>query len=84
MSILCGSLAHHPSSVVIDKSDRPTVLVDSLLDKICVEEKKQDRRQGKTLWQPSLLKFAHLGCQAIRYDRGCTSGAKGIDPPRQV
>jgi hypothetical protein len=41
--ILCGGLAYQPSSVVIDKGDRPTVLIDSLLHEVCVKEKKQDR-----------------------------------------
>jgi hypothetical protein len=35
-------LARHPSSVVIDKGDRPAILVDLLLHEMCVEEKKQD------------------------------------------
>ena len=41
--VLCSGLAHHPSSVVIDKGDRPTILIGSLLHEVCVEEKKQDR-----------------------------------------
>jgi hypothetical protein len=41
--VLCGGLAYYLSSVVIDKSDRPTVLVDSLLHEVCVKEQKQDR-----------------------------------------
>lgn len=40
--VLCGGRAHHPRSVVIDKSNRTTVLIDSLLDEIRIEEKKQD------------------------------------------
>jgi hypothetical protein len=41
--VLRGGRAHDPSSVVIDKSDSSTVLVDLLLNKICIEEEKQDR-----------------------------------------
>jgi hypothetical protein len=41
--ILCGGRAYDLSSVVIDKSDSPTVLVDPLLNKIYIKEEKQDR-----------------------------------------
>lgn len=41
----------------VDKSDRPTGLVDSVLHKICAAEKKQDWRKGRALWQLRLLEF---------------------------
>jgi hypothetical protein len=41
--VLYGGFAYYLSSVVIDKGDRLTVLIDSLLYEVCVEEKKQDR-----------------------------------------
>jgi hypothetical protein len=59
--ILRGGFAYDLSSVVIDKSDSPTVLVDPLLNKIYIKEEKQDRRQGGALWQPGLFKFSHFG-----------------------
>jgi hypothetical protein len=41
--ILRGGRTYDLSSIVIDKSDSPTVLVDPLLNKIYVKEEKQDR-----------------------------------------
>lgn len=41
--ILCGGLAHHPSNVVIDESNRATAPVDTVLHEICIEEMKQNR-----------------------------------------
>jgi hypothetical protein len=82
--VLRGGRAHDLSSVVIDKSDSPTVLVDLLLNKICIEEEKQDRRQGGALWQPGLFKFSHFGCLTTHYNRGRTSGAEGVNPAYQI
>ena len=41
--VLCGSRAYDLRYVVIDKSNRSAVVVDSLLDEIRIKEKKQDR-----------------------------------------
>jgi hypothetical protein len=41
--VLCSGRAYDLRCVVIDKSDRSAIVVDSLLDEIRIEEKKQDR-----------------------------------------
>jgi hypothetical protein len=40
--VLGGGLAHHSSSVAIDKSDRPAAPFDTVLKKICIEGMEQD------------------------------------------
>ena len=52
--------------------------------KVCVEEEKQDRRQGGALWQPSLFECSHTRCLAVHHDRGRAFGAEGVDPLHQV
>lgn len=47
--ILCDGLAHRPSNVVIDKSDRPAVLVDPLLLVLCME----------------VLRYGYRSCQRV-------------------
>ena len=51
--VLYGCLTRESRCVVIDKSDRPAALVNSLLDKIRVGERKRTGRKGEPYGSPA-------------------------------